>query len=211
MRRCVLYERRYERRSPADQRVSPLGEPAIVARRRPEWRRPALDAGCRGPLRRTARRSVERSGGSALVASAALVRLALPVGGGLLLGMLLGFTLQPLYERMRARKISPLVASLTCALGASFALAALLVFLAHADPGARARVDRPRSVDAGCGWSGAQPRASLRAGARACPSVPATSWRHGRATRRRTSASSSRTSQRRRQTRRSAASSPSSS
>jgi predicted PurR-regulated permease PerM len=54
----------------------------------------------------------------ALMAIAALVRLAFPVGVGLFLGALLGFTLQPLYERLRSRGWGAGIAALVCTLGA---------------------------------------------------------------------------------------------
>jgi predicted PurR-regulated permease PerM len=54
----------------------------------------------------------------AIVALAALVRLAFPVGVGLFLGALLGFTLQPIYERLRSRGWAPGTAALACTLGA---------------------------------------------------------------------------------------------
>jgi predicted PurR-regulated permease PerM len=55
----------------------------------------------------------------ALVALAALVRLALPVGVGLLLGALLAFALEPVYGGLRRRGMKAGAASLTCALGAT--------------------------------------------------------------------------------------------
>ncbi len=54
----------------------------------------------------------------ALAAIAALVRLAFPVGIGLFLGALLGFTLQPIYERLRSRGWGAQTAALVCTLGA---------------------------------------------------------------------------------------------
>jgi predicted PurR-regulated permease PerM len=55
----------------------------------------------------------------ALAALAALVRLALPVGVGLLLGALLAFALEPVYGHLRRRGMKAGPASLTCALGAT--------------------------------------------------------------------------------------------
>jgi predicted PurR-regulated permease PerM len=55
----------------------------------------------------------------ALVASAALVRLAMPVGVGLFLGALLAFALEPIYGRFRRRKVKAGTAALLCALGAT--------------------------------------------------------------------------------------------
>ena len=54
----------------------------------------------------------------AFVAVCALVRLAFPVGVGLFLGALLGFMLQPIYERLRARRWGIGTAAVTCTLGA---------------------------------------------------------------------------------------------
>ena len=53
----------------------------------------------------------------ALVALAALIRLALPVGVGLFLGALLAFTLEPMYGRLRTRQVKPGPAALICAVG----------------------------------------------------------------------------------------------
>ena len=55
----------------------------------------------------------------ALVALAALVRLALPVGVGLLLGALLAFALEPVYGRLRRRGMRAGTSALACALGAT--------------------------------------------------------------------------------------------
>lgn len=54
----------------------------------------------------------------ALGALAALIRLASPVGVGLFLGALLGFTLQPIYERLRSRGWGGGTAAISCTLGA---------------------------------------------------------------------------------------------
>jgi predicted PurR-regulated permease PerM len=55
----------------------------------------------------------------ALVALAALVRLALPVGVGLFLGALLAFTLEPIYGWFRRKEMTATTAALVCALGAT--------------------------------------------------------------------------------------------
>jgi predicted PurR-regulated permease PerM len=55
----------------------------------------------------------------ALVALAALVRLALPVGVGLFLGALLAFALEPIHTRLRRRAVGAGTAALACALGAA--------------------------------------------------------------------------------------------
>jgi len=55
----------------------------------------------------------------ALIALAALVRLAIPVGVGLLLGALLAFALEPVHGRLRRRGVSAGAAALACALGAT--------------------------------------------------------------------------------------------
>jgi predicted PurR-regulated permease PerM len=66
----------------------------------------------------------------ALVAVAALVRLASPVGVGLFLGALLGFTLLPVYEWLRARGWGAGTAALTCTLGSIGVLSTAAVGLA---------------------------------------------------------------------------------
>jgi predicted PurR-regulated permease PerM len=66
----------------------------------------------------------------ALSALAALVRLAFPVGIGLFLGALLGFTLQPLYERLRRRGWGAATSALACTLGAMSVVSAGAVGLA---------------------------------------------------------------------------------
>jgi predicted PurR-regulated permease PerM len=55
----------------------------------------------------------------ALIALGALVRLALPVGIGLLLGSLLAFTLEPIYSRLRIRRMKAGTAALLCAVGST--------------------------------------------------------------------------------------------
>ena len=54
----------------------------------------------------------------ALAATAALVRLALPVGVGIFLGALIGFVLEPAYEWLRRKGATPGTAALVCVLGA---------------------------------------------------------------------------------------------
>jgi len=54
----------------------------------------------------------------AIAALCALVRLAFPMGVGLFLGALLGFTLQPIYERLRSRGWAQGTSALACTLGA---------------------------------------------------------------------------------------------
>jgi predicted PurR-regulated permease PerM len=63
----------------------------------------------------------------ALVALAALVRLALPLGVGLLLGALLAFALEPVYGHLRRRGMKAGAAALTCALGATVLVAGSVV------------------------------------------------------------------------------------
>ena len=69
----------------------------------------------------TPRRIEERRalGFLALVALAALVRLALPVGVGLFLGALLAFALEPIYRWLQRKKLNSGAAALTCAMGAT--------------------------------------------------------------------------------------------
>ncbi len=84
----------------------------------------------------TPRRVHERRvfGFLALVALAAIARLAMPVGIGLFLGALLAFTLEPIYARLRAgragrkgMRAGP--AALTCALGAAAVITWMVVGL----------------------------------------------------------------------------------
>jgi len=65
----------------------------------------------------------------ALIALAALIRLAFPVGVGLFLGALLGFTLQPIYGRLRSRGWGGGSAAVACALGATALIASAAVGL----------------------------------------------------------------------------------
>ncbi len=65
----------------------------------------------------------------ALAALTALLRIALPVGVGLFLGALLAFTLQPLYGRLRAHRWRAGTAALTCTLGATTIIAAVVAAL----------------------------------------------------------------------------------
>src|SRR5262249_32272401 len=67
----------------------------------------------------------------AIVALVVLIRLAMPVGFGLFLGVLMAFFLQPLYDRLRARGLRPSPAGLICALGATLVLAAILAGLGY--------------------------------------------------------------------------------
>ncbi len=62
----------------------------------------------------------------AIFAIAAIVRVAMPVGIGLLLGTLTAFALQPYYERLRARLGRPGLSALICVAGASVALVVVL-------------------------------------------------------------------------------------
>jgi predicted PurR-regulated permease PerM len=66
----------------------------------------------------------------ALVALVALIRLASPVGVGLFLGALLGFTLLPVYERLRARGWGAGTAAITCTLGSMGVVSTAAVGLA---------------------------------------------------------------------------------
>jgi len=65
----------------------------------------------------------------ALVALAALIRLALPVGVGLFLGALLAFTLEPMYGRLRTRQVKPGPAALICAVGVTTIVASTVLGL----------------------------------------------------------------------------------
>jgi predicted PurR-regulated permease PerM len=63
----------------------------------------------------------------ALVALAALVRLALPVGVGLFLGALLAFALEPIYTWLRTRNVTSGTAAVACALGATAAVSSTVL------------------------------------------------------------------------------------
>ncbi len=65
----------------------------------------------------------------ALLALAILVRLAMPVGIGLFLGSLLGFTLEPIYGRLRRRQFKAGPAALLCALGATLVVSSTVLAL----------------------------------------------------------------------------------
>ncbi|MDP9037327.1 MAG: AI-2E family transporter [Myxococcota bacterium] len=65
----------------------------------------------------------------ALLALAVLVRLAMPVGIGLFLGALLGFTLEPFYARLRNKRIKAGPAALLCALGATLIVSSIVLGL----------------------------------------------------------------------------------
>jgi predicted PurR-regulated permease PerM len=76
------------------------------------------------PARTEERRAL---GVLALVALAALVRLALPLGVGLFLGALLAFSLEPVYGWFRKRKVKAGTAALVCALGATVIVSSTVV------------------------------------------------------------------------------------
>jgi predicted PurR-regulated permease PerM len=63
----------------------------------------------------------------ALVALAALVRLALPVGVGLFLGALLAFALEPIYRWLLRKKVNSGAAALVSALGATAIVSSLVL------------------------------------------------------------------------------------
>jgi predicted PurR-regulated permease PerM len=79
----------------------------------------------------TPRRIQERRafGFLALIALAALVRLALPVGIGLFLGSLLAFTLEPVYARLRSRPMKAAPAALVCSVGATIIVSSTVLGL----------------------------------------------------------------------------------
>jgi predicted PurR-regulated permease PerM len=65
----------------------------------------------------------------AIAAVVALIRLAAPVGVGLFLGVLLAFTLQPLYGRLRTHRWRAVPAAVLCSLGATAIASAAVVGL----------------------------------------------------------------------------------
>ncbi|HEU4406264.1 MAG TPA: AI-2E family transporter [Polyangiaceae bacterium] len=66
----------------------------------------------------------------AFAGAIALVSVALPVGAGLLLGGFVGFSVQPVYERLR-RRYAPGTAAFACAAGTGLAIAGSLAALAY--------------------------------------------------------------------------------
>ncbi len=81
-------------------------------------------AGVIAPARTERRRAL---GLLALVALAALVRLALPVGVGLFLGSLLAFALEPIYAWLQRKKVNSGAAALVCALGATVIVSSMVL------------------------------------------------------------------------------------
>jgi len=67
----------------------------------------------------------------AVAAAAILIRLAMPLGFGLFLGALLAFVLQPVYERLLARRVRRVPAALLCSVGTSLVLAGILFGLGY--------------------------------------------------------------------------------
>src|SRR5580692_6196822 len=63
----------------------------------------------------------------ALGALLVLVRLAMPVGVGLFLGVVLAFVLEPIHTGLRKRKMKPGTAALVCALGATAVVASCVI------------------------------------------------------------------------------------
>lgn len=66
----------------------------------------------------------------ALLATATIVRISMPVGVGLLLGALAAFTLQPLYQIL-TRRLSPMLAALVCVLVAMLGVVGAVGFMAY--------------------------------------------------------------------------------
>lgn len=62
----------------------------------------------------------------AFAAALVIVRLALPLGAGLLLGVLLAFVLLPVHRRLVERKIKASLAALICALGSTLVIAGVV-------------------------------------------------------------------------------------
>ncbi|MCU0687575.1 MAG: AI-2E family transporter [Polyangiaceae bacterium] len=101
--------------------------------RRPLGRVSVLDDGANELARRLASPSTSRQRRAlaifALTGAVGLVSVALPVGAGLLLGGFVGFSLQPIYERLR-RHLRPGTAAFTCAAGSGATIAGSLAGLA---------------------------------------------------------------------------------
>jgi predicted PurR-regulated permease PerM len=81
-----------------------------------------------GDIVTTARVKERRAlGFLALGALLVLVRLAMPVGVGLFLGVVLAFVLEPIHTGLRKRKMKPGTAALVCALGATAVVASCVI------------------------------------------------------------------------------------
>jgi predicted PurR-regulated permease PerM len=93
-----------------------------------------LDEGTEELARRLALPSTSRQRRAlaifALTGAVALVSVALPVGAGLLLGGFVGFSVQPVYERLR-RRYRPNTAAFACAGGSGLAIAGTLAGLSY--------------------------------------------------------------------------------
>ncbi|HEU4533479.1 MAG TPA: AI-2E family transporter, partial [Polyangiaceae bacterium] len=93
----------------------------------------ALDDGANELARRLASPSTSRQRRAlaifALAGAIGLVSVALPVGAGLLLGGFVGFSLQPVYERL-TRRLRPGTAAFACAAGSGAAIAGTFAALA---------------------------------------------------------------------------------
>lgn len=93
-----------------------------------------LDDGTEELVRRLALPSTARQRRAlaifALAGAIALISVALPVGAGLLLGGFVGFSMQPLYERLR-RRYAPGSAAFACAAGSGLAISGTLAALGY--------------------------------------------------------------------------------
>lgn len=94
----------------------------------PQGERRARLAKALSPTTESQRRAL---GVMALLAVVAMLWMAIPVGTGLLLGVLVGFSLQPLDERLR-RKLSPRPAALVCSIGATTVIGASVALFGYA-------------------------------------------------------------------------------
>lgn len=114
----------------------------LEARRRAEN---SLQPDRQGPIPPPRRSFARAFGFLALVALAALVRLALPVSVGLVLGALLAFTLEPAYRRLRSGWMRRGPAALVCAVGAT-TMALLTILREQLASGGALRIKVQRST-----------------------------------------------------------------
>jgi predicted PurR-regulated permease PerM len=85
---------------------------------------PRSESGGVTPARAKERRAL---GFLAIGALLVLVRLAMPVGVGLFLGIVLAFVLEPVHKQLRRRKMKAGTAALVCSLGATVAVASVAI------------------------------------------------------------------------------------
>jgi predicted PurR-regulated permease PerM len=110
-----------------------------------------------GPITRSQKRIL---GGLALAAIAVFVWIALPVGTGLVFGVLTAFVLAPLYSRLAEKTGRPVLSAVICALGSTLIIAGAILTLAWVvvQRGADASESIGRALSPGgelAGWAAA--------------------------------------------------------